>query len=136
MRFGAPVDTRIDESHVPLYAQFKIARLDLQLMAVATPRRRLSLKAPPASAMSDVPPKRCSVKPCKETSETSEGVYPDGKDNEKGRFGDRGGPEGTLLQRLWAAHLNHCESFAPFAASVAAASSLAAPTKTVAELGI
>ena len=57
-------------------------------------------------------------------------------DNEKGRFGDRGGPEGTLLQRLWAAHLNHCESFAPFAASVAAASSLAAPTKTVAELGM
>ena len=46
-----------------------------------TPRLRLRCKQPP---MQRVAP--CCEKKCENTSETHPGVWPDGKENEKGRF--------------------------------------------------
>ena len=43
--------------------------------------RRLRRKQPPMQRLAP-----CCEKKCEHTSETSPGVWPDGKDNEKGRF--------------------------------------------------
>ena len=45
------------------------------------PRLRLRCKQPPMQRLA-----RCCEKMCAATSETHQGVWPDGKDNEKGRF--------------------------------------------------